>query len=89
MYYCIRVSYLNVKIGFAFVFWTVERHHVEDVGDKMKTANEMFLSKLDEPFREEFSYFRTLMTNLKEDVKEQEFKDELLTYVDHFLQLTS
>lgn len=79
----------SILLSNAFAISNLERHHVEDVGARMKTANEMFLSKLDEPFREEFSYFRTLMTNLKEDVKEQEFKDGLLAYVDRFLQLTS
>jgi hypothetical protein len=80
---------LSIMLNNAFAISNIDRHHIEDVGNRAKNANKLFLSKLDHRLSAKFPYFKTFMTNLEENVSENEFRPQLLEYVNTFIELTA
>jgi hypothetical protein len=78
---------LSAMLNNAFITSNLERHRIERFKKKASKMHEIFLSRIDSHLSRSSSYFRTYMTNLKEEVKEQEFKQELLEYMTRFLEL--
>jgi hypothetical protein len=78
---------LSIMLNNSFAISNISRHHIEDVGGRAKNANEIFLAKLDHRLSARFPYFRRFMTNLEENISENEFRTQLLKYINTFLEL--
>lgn len=78
---------LSVMLNNVFVISNLERHQMRQFEQEAIMANQLFLSRIDSHLSENTPYFRTFMTNLKEDVSEDEFKQQLLEYMTSFIQL--
>ena len=77
---------LSVMLNNAFVVSNLERHQIRHFEQEATRANRVFLSKINGHLSRSFPYFRTFMTNLKEDITEHEFKQQLLEYMNSFLR---
>jgi hypothetical protein len=78
---------LSVMLNNAFVISNLERHQIRHFEQEAIRANQVFLSKIDSNLSESSAHFRTFMTNLKEEISEHEFKQQLLKYMNSFIQL--
>jgi hypothetical protein len=76
---------LSIMLNNAFAISNIDRHHIEDVRDRAKNANKLFLCKLDHRLSVRFPYFKRFMTNLEGNVSENEFRTQLLEYVNAFI----
>ena len=77
---------LSIMLNNAFVISNLERHDIERFKNEALKAYGIFLSRIDDNLSGSSSYFRTFMTNLREQVSEQEFKEQLLEYMTRFMQ---
>jgi hypothetical protein len=68
---------MAVMLNNAFIVSNLKRHQIEHFERKAAKANRLFLSKIDNNLSRSFSYFRTFMTNLTEEVSEQAFRLQL------------
>jgi hypothetical protein len=85
----VKTRWLNVgtMLNNCFAFSNLTRHKVRDLNNKAQKATESFLSQTDEAIREAFSYFKNFMANLKEDVSEQQFEEDLTEYLNKVAKL--
>jgi len=85
----IKTRWLNVGIMLnnCFAFSNLTRHKIKDIDDKVQKAVETFLSQTDVSTKEAYSYFRDFMTNLKENVTEQQFENDLTEYLNRLIRL--
>lgn len=63
------------------------RHGVEDLGGKAKDKNRHFLSLIDPSIANKFGYFLELLTNLREGVTDDEYKELLRGYLANFVEV--
>lgn len=80
--------HLSTMLNNAFIISELERHHMERFLNEASDIYRIFLSKIDSDLVKNSSYFRTYMANLKEDVNEREFKQQLFGYMVRFIKLT-
>lgn len=78
---------LSLMLNNVFVISNLQRHRMRQFEQEAIMANQLFLSKIGSDLSEKTPYFRTFMTSLKEDVSEDEFKQQLLEYMTCFIQL--
>ncbi len=78
---------LSVMLNNAFVISNLERHQIRHLEQEAMSANQVFLSKIDSHLSQSSAYFRTFMANLKEDISEHDFKQQLSECMTRFIQL--
>lgn len=61
------------------------RHKVEDLDGRAADANRQFLSKIDLSMASWFEYFLDLLTNLREDITNDEYRMLLTEYLGNFV----
>ncbi|HEV2225421.1 MAG TPA: DUF5781 family protein [Nitrososphaerales archaeon] len=71
----------------ARVIGQMTRHRVADLGGRAAAENQRFLSKVDPSIANRFGYFLNLLTNLREDVTEDEFRKLLEDYLGSFVEM--
>jgi len=59
----------------------IRHNNVPDVNNQAENKVEKFLSQTNERLKEEFTYFKDFMTNLKENITEKEFEEDLTAYL--------
>ena len=65
----------------------MSRHEVEDIDGRAATANKRFLSRVDPSMASRFGYFLNLLTTLREDITNDEYRRLLTEYLDNFLKM--
>jgi hypothetical protein len=85
----VRTRWLNVgtMLNNCFAYSNLTRHKIRDIKGKAQKAVEQFLSQTDEDVKEAHLYFKEFMTNLKEDVSEQQFERDLTEYLNKIVKL--
>ncbi len=73
----------------AFAQGNLERHGIEDTGEKVQKAITHFLKKIDKKYADKYEFFKKLMVDLPEKVTEKEFERLLISYLGEFLKLTN
>ncbi len=63
------------------------RHGIEDSGGRAAAMNERFLARIFPAMSGQFEYFRNLMTNLKEDITEKDYRRLLTRYLKRFVEV--
>ena len=63
------------------------RHGVEDVGGRAALANRRFLSLIDPSIADRYGYFLELLTNLREDISSDEYRQLLSEYLRNFVEM--
>jgi hypothetical protein len=85
----VRTRWLNVgtMMNNCFAYSNLTRHKIRDIECKVQKAVEQFLSQTDEDMKEAYLYFKDYMTNLKENVTEQQFEKDLTEYLNRVIKL--
>jgi len=63
----------------------MNRHTIEDTGERTGRANQMFLDQVSPDIAGEFDDFRNTLTNLREDMVANEYRKLLAEYLDRFV----
>jgi hypothetical protein len=63
------------------------RHGVEDLGGRASAENQRFLSKIDPSIANRFGYFLDLLTNLRENITDDEYRKLLMDYLGNFVKM--
>ena len=63
----------------------MKRHRIEDTGERAGSVNQMFLDRVSPDIAGEFDYFRSTLTNLREDMAANEYRKLLAEYLDRFV----
>jgi len=63
------------------------RHNVEDLGGRAAAENQRFLSKIDASIANRFGYFLNLLTNLRENITDDEYRKLLMDYLRNFVKM--
>jgi len=79
----------SIMLNNCFAVSNLERHKMKDAGNKVAATNQKFLDTFDPEVSEEFAYFKNFMVNLKEDVTDSEFREQISEYAHRFLELTT
>ena len=74
----------GILLNNCFAVSNIQRRKVSTVYEKAKSVNEKFLLRITPSAANNFRYFNRFMVNLKEDVSEQGFKEELQQYLGRF-----
>jgi hypothetical protein len=84
-----RDSWANVSVMVhnARALGQMTRHGIEDTGGKAADSNRRFLSQMPPTTANQFSYFRDLMVNLKENMTRDQYRKLLADYLNRFLEL--
>jgi hypothetical protein len=72
---------VGIMLNNCFAVSNLARHRIPDINDQVENAVKRFLSKVDGRMRSEFIYFRSFMTNLKEDITREQFEKDLAEYL--------
>ena len=64
------------------------RHHIEDTDGTAMALNEKFLSLTSPEVSGQYEYFLNTLTNLKEDLTQEEYRTLLSEYLNRFLETT-
>jgi hypothetical protein len=65
----------------------MSRHSVEDLGGRAAAENQRFLSKIDPSIADRFGYFLNLLTNLRENITDDEYRKLLTDYLGSFVNM--
>jgi hypothetical protein len=63
------------------------RHNVDDLGGRAASENQKFLSKIDPSIADRFGYFLNLLTNLRENITDDECRRLLMDYLGNFVKM--
>jgi hypothetical protein len=87
----VKAVWLNIgmMLNNCFALSNMIRHRVPDVNNQAENRVQKFLSLATERVREEFAYFKSFMTDLKENVTEKEFEENLTNYLIRITELAS
>jgi hypothetical protein len=72
---------VGVMLNNCFALSNMIRHVVPDVNHQAENKVQAFLARTNEQMREAFAYFKDFMINLKENVTEKEFEEDLTNYL--------
>ena len=78
---------IGIMLNNCFALSNMIRHGVLDVDHQAENRIKKFLSRTDNQMREAFAYFRDFMINLKEDVTEKDFEEDLTNYLTKVVEL--
>jgi hypothetical protein len=76
-----------IMLNNSFALSNMQRHNINDHGQKAKLKSDAFLSRINRQAAKEFSYFNEFMVGLKEQVAEAEFQQEMKEYLARFFQV--
>lgn len=76
---------IQIMLNNCFVLSDMARHEVPDINGRAETKIEEFFAHTNDRMKNEFSYFREYMTNLKEDPTEAEFEEGLKAYLQRII----
>jgi hypothetical protein len=76
-----RWENVGTMLNNCFAVCNLTRHKISDIGNQVENAVQRFLSKVDGQMRIEFTYFRSFMTNLKEDITREQLEKDLADYL--------
>ena len=84
-----RDSWVNaaILVNNARALSQMKRHRIEDVDNKASTSSMKFLSQIPPVTSRQFEYFRNVMTNLEEEITEEEYRGLLTDYLGRFLEM--
>lgn len=84
-----RDSWVNASIlaKNARVISQLRRHGIEDTGGKANDSNNKFLSRIPPTASRQFTHFEKMLTSLKEDVTEEEYRVFLARYLNAFVEI--
>ncbi|TLN07182.1 hypothetical protein FDZ71_10825 [bacterium] len=76
----------SILLNNSFAISNMERHEIaEEQIIKAKTSNQRFLNRIKPGAAIRFGYFNEFMVNLKEDISEVEFREQMKEYLRSFL----
>jgi hypothetical protein len=76
-----RWQNVGVMLNNCFAVSNLARHKIPDIDSQVENAVKRFLSKIDGRIRSEFAYSRNFMTNLTEDITQEQFEKDLTEYL--------
>ncbi len=84
-------KWLNVGIMLnnCFAISNLKRHNIKDIDKQAGNKIQKFLSQVNDSMKKEFAHFKNFMTNLKENPKETQFKEDLTQYLTKIIELTN
>lgn len=79
-------AWLNtgILLNNCFAVSNIQRRKVERYLEKAEALNRKFLVRISPSAQTDFTYFNRFMVNIKEEVTEEEFREQLSDYLDHF-----
>lgn len=77
----------ELLLSASFAQANLERHDVNDSGDKIENAISNFLSHIDKHSAAKFIFFKNVMVHFPEKVTDEEFEKILTKYITEFLKL--
>jgi len=83
-----RWQNIGTMLNNCFAISNLARHKIPDIDNPAENAVQRFLSKVDQRMRSEFPYFRNFMTNLAEDVTQEQLEKDLTEYLTRISRLT-
>jgi hypothetical protein len=85
----IKIMWLNgwTMANNARAIGQMARHRVEDLGGRAAAENQKFLSKIDSSIANRFGYFLNLLTNLRENITNDEYRGLLSDYLGNFVNM--
>ncbi|MCJ7770371.1 hypothetical protein MUP37_02215 [Candidatus Bathyarchaeota archaeon] len=60
---------------------------MKDSEAKLERRIQSYLSKIDDVMKRQFDYFRDWLTELVEEVDEEQFKKDLSVYLEHVIEV--
>jgi hypothetical protein len=84
-----KVKWLNgwTMANNARAIGQMARHRVKDLGGRAAAKNQRFLSKIDPSIANRFGYFLNLLTNLRENISDDEYRKLLMNYLGNFVKM--
>ncbi|MGA2972455.1 MAG: hypothetical protein ABSE39_07515 [Candidatus Bathyarchaeia archaeon] len=76
-----------IMVNNARALGQMTRHGIADTGGKAAASNEKLLLRILPTASGQFEYFRNLMTNLKEDIAEKDYRRLLTDYLNRFVEI--
>jgi len=76
-----RWQNVGIMLNNCFAVSNLARHKIPDIDGQVENAVQRFLSRIDGRMRSEFAYFRGFMTNLNEDITQDQFEKDLAEYL--------
>jgi hypothetical protein len=76
-----RWQNVSVMLNNCFAVSNLARHKIPDIDNQAENAAQRFLSKVNGRMRSEFAHFRNFMTNLTEDITQEQFEKDLTEYL--------
>jgi hypothetical protein len=80
---------IGIMLDNCFAVSNMIRHDVPDVDGQAQNKVQEFLFQIDERMKEEFAYFKNFMVNLKEDITEKKFEENLTDYLMRITKLAN
>jgi len=77
----------GIILNNCFAISNLKRHKINDIDNQAENKIQKFLSQVNPSTKEEFTYFRNFMTNLKENPIETQFKKDLTEYLTRTVKL--
>jgi hypothetical protein len=78
----------GILLSNCFAVSNIQRRGLSSYFEKAELLNGRFLLKIDRRAKSSFSYFNHFMTNLREDVTEDEYRNQLAEYLEHVYAVT-
>lgn len=75
-------------VAAAFAQGNLERHNIQDTGEKVAQAIKELLTSCDEQGKKSFVFFKEFFVHMPDEVTEKEFEKMLILYLSEFLKLT-
>lgn len=83
-----RWQNVGIMLNNCFAVSNLARHKIPDIDGQVENAVQRFLSRIGGRMRSEFAYFRGFMTNLNENVTQDQFEKDLAEYLTRIALLT-
>lgn len=77
----------DALVSTAFAQANLERHKVKDTEGKVDAAVNAFLKQLEKPYTEKYTFFKTFMIHMPEEISDKEFEKLLIKYLNEFSKL--
>jgi len=76
-----RWQNVGIMLNNCFAVSNLARHRIPDIDNQVENAVQRFLLNINGRTKSEFAYFRSFMTNLKEDITQEQFEKDLAEYL--------
>src|SRR3989304_6619316 len=82
-----RWQNVGIMLNNCFAISNLARHKIPDIDNQAEKAIQKFLSQVEDRAKNEFPFFRDLMTNLREDTTKEQFEKDLMEYLTRIAKL--